>query len=58
MAVVSPQGEQQGPYREPGVERAKGSPMGDTAHGPGPTEAVLGRPEGTPPVTPEAPCRL
>ena len=31
------------------MERAKGSLMGDTAHGPGPTEAVLRRPEGTSP---------
>lgn len=49
VAVVSPQSRQRGPCREPGVERGKGSLMGDTAHGPGPTEAVLRRREGTPP---------
>lgn len=49
VAVVSPQSGQRGPCREPGVEQAKGSLMGDTAHSPGPTEAVLGRPEGTSP---------
>ena len=49
VAVVSPQSGQQGPCREPGVEQAKGSLIGDTAHSPGPTEAVLRTPEGTSP---------